>query len=95
MKNMNLRYECLDACDDFHAQMRKGTIAMPTLAKQGTGIFQDLDQIAVKDVVNGYTDTNAILDKFFISTHIGWRDKAHTQLMTEMRRMLSMLGWID
>ena len=24
IKNFNLRYECLDACDNFHAQLRKG-----------------------------------------------------------------------
>ncbi|KAF9455431.1 hypothetical protein BDZ94DRAFT_1144780, partial [Collybia nuda] len=24
IKNMNIRYECLDAHDDFHAQMKKG-----------------------------------------------------------------------
>jgi hypothetical protein len=95
MKNMNLRYECLDARDDFHAQMQKGAIAMPNWADQGTGIFQDLDQIAVEEVINGHTDTNTVLDDFAISTHVGKRDKARTELMTEMRRMLSMLGWMD
>ena len=75
--------------------MRKGAIAMPSWAEQGTGIFQDLDQIAVENVVNGYADTDTILDEFSISMHIGWQDKAHTQLMTKMRQMLSMLGWID
>ena len=23
MRNFNLRYECLDACDNFHAQLKK------------------------------------------------------------------------
>ena len=29
MKNMNIRYEFLDARDDFHAQMKKGSMVMP------------------------------------------------------------------
>ena len=49
MKNMNIRYECLDARDDFHAQMRKGATALPSWAEEGTGIFYDLDQMAIED----------------------------------------------
>ena len=75
--------------------MQKGAVAMPNWADQGTGIFQDLDQIAVEEVINGHTDMNTVLDDFTISTHVGKQDKAHTELMTEMRWMLSMLGWMD
>ncbi|KAF8867603.1 hypothetical protein BD779DRAFT_1685577 [Infundibulicybe gibba] len=29
MRNFNLRYECLDARDDFHAQLRAGALDVP------------------------------------------------------------------
>ncbi|KAF9458815.1 hypothetical protein BDZ94DRAFT_1330866, partial [Collybia nuda] len=29
MSNLNIRYECLDARDDFHAQMKKGGVTFP------------------------------------------------------------------
>lgn len=50
MKNMNIRYECLDARDDFHAQMKKGTKGMVNWAESDPQIFDDLDQMAIEDV---------------------------------------------
>jgi hypothetical protein len=47
MKNMNIRYECLDARDDFHAQMKKGSKVMPSWAEMDSGAFDDLDQMAI------------------------------------------------
>ena len=32
ISNMNICYECLDAQDDFHAQIKKGLLAMPSWA---------------------------------------------------------------
>ena len=43
MKNANICYECLDSLDDFHAQMKKGTVTMPKWADD-RNIFQELDQ---------------------------------------------------
>jgi hypothetical protein len=73
MKNMNLRYECLDARDDFHAQMRKGDVNMPSWADQGTGILQDLDQIAIEDAINGNIGRTE-LDDLSLSTQVGRRE---------------------
>ena len=47
IKNMNLWYECLDAQDDFHAQMHNGSVNMPSWADQGMGMINNLDQIAI------------------------------------------------
>ena len=92
MKNMNLRYECLDARDDFHAQMRKGNVNMPSWADQGTGILQDLDQIAIEDAINGNIGRTE-LDDFSLSTQLGRRNKARTDLMADIRRTLTTMGW--
>ena len=92
MKNMNLRYECLDSRDDFHAQMRKGCVNMPGWADQGEGMLQDLDQIAIEDTINmGRSE----VDDLCLSTRIGKRNKAQTELMTEIRRTLTTMGWTD
>ena len=94
MKNMNLRYECLDSRDDFHAQMRNGSINMPGWGDQGEGMLEDLDRIAVEDAINGSIG-HTELEDFCFSTHIGKRDKARTDLMTEIRRTLTTMGWTD
>jgi hypothetical protein len=52
MKNMNIRCECLDARDDFQAQMKKGTTSMPSWAEPGSEVFDDLDQMAIDDSIN-------------------------------------------
>ncbi|KAF8811287.1 hypothetical protein BYT27DRAFT_7278067, partial [Phlegmacium glaucopus] len=89
MKNMNIRYECLDARDDFHAQMKKGTTVMPSWAEPGTQIFDDLDQMVIDDAINIPT----ILDEHSISPIVGKRQRSHTELMSDVRRMLMSLGW--
>ena len=93
MKNMNLQYECLDSRDDFHAQMRNGGFNMPGWADQGEGMLQDLDQIAIEDAINGSTASE--LDDFCLSTHVRKRNKARTELMIEIRRTLTTMGWTD
>ena len=94
MKNMNLRYECLDARDDFHAQMRNGSINMPAWADKGAGILQDLDQIAIEDAINGDIGRTE-LDDLSLTTQVGRRDKARTELMANIRRTLTTMGWTD
>ena len=72
---MNLQYECLDARDDFHAQMCNGSVNMPGWADQGMGMINDLDQIAIKDAINrsvGHTE----LDDLCLSAHVGRQNKA-------------------
>ena len=63
---------------------------MPSWAEQGTGVFQDLDQIAIEDTING-----SIEHADFVSVHIGRQAKAHIDIMTDMRCMLTRLGWTN
>ena len=93
MKNMNIRYECLDARDDFHAQMKKGNTSMPSRAESGTEIFEDLDQMAIDDSINLQTASG--LDEHSISPIIGKSERMRTGLMTDVRRMLASLGWTN
>ena len=91
MKNMNIRYECLDARDDFHAQMKKGATSMPSWAEPGSEIFDDLDQMAINDAINIPTGS----DEYSISPIIGRSERMRTELMTDVRRMLLSLGWTN
>ena len=91
MKNMNIRYECLDSRDDFHAQMKKNTEAMPSWAESDSQVFNDLDQMAIDDAINMPTE----LDEYSISPIIGKSERARTQLMSDIRRTLVSLGWTD
>lgn len=96
MKNMNIRYECLDARDDFHAQMKKGMTAIPgEWDERGGQLFQDLDQMAINDAVNGPSAESTNFDEISMSPNIGPRDRARTEIMANMRRTLSALGWAD
>ena len=94
MKNMNIRYECLDARDDFHAQLKKGVSSeMPASGWIESGpdsdIFNDLDQTAVEDAIN----RPITLDEFTVSPITGRREKTCMGLMTDVRRMMVSLGW--
>jgi len=94
MKNMNIRYECLDLRDDFHGQMKKGEMSIPgDWAELGHELFQDLDQMAVDDVINGPSERSQIFENFSISPIMGRRNKACMELMTEIQRILSGLQW--
>ena len=91
MKNMNIRYECLDARDDFHAQMKKSSTAMPSWAESTTQIFEDFDQMGIDDAIN----IPIVLDELSISPIKGKSERARTQLMSDIRRMLVSLGWTN
>ena len=88
---MNICYECIDARDDFHAQMKKGTTSMPSWPEPVGEIFDDLDQIVIDDTVNVLT----IPDEHTISPIMGRSERTRTELMTDVRRMLVSLGWTN
>lgn len=88
---MNIRYECLDARDDFHAQMKKGTTSMPSWAEPGSEIFDDLDEMAINDSINVPTTA----DEHSISPITGKSERMRTKLMMDVRRMLLSLGWTN
>ena len=92
MKNMNIRYECLDSRDDFHAELKKGAASeMPGWMESDAGILNDLDQMAVDDAIHG--PATSMFDEFSMSPIAGKRKKSCTGLMAEIRRVLVSLGW--
>ncbi|GLB45300.1 hypothetical protein LshimejAT787_2100600 [Lyophyllum shimeji] len=49
MRNMNIRYECLDARDDFYAELKSGAITFP-----GNGVTtSDIEEMQQRDQFKG------------------------------------------
>jgi len=46
MRNLNIRYKCLDAWDDFHAQLNKGDAGISSWEDPDMQTIQDMDDIA-------------------------------------------------
>ena len=65
MKNFNIRYECLDARDDFSVQLKQGGVSSDGLFPQfmTTELLSDLDDDHMQDGVDfGVNDDNANYD---------------------------------
>jgi hypothetical protein len=102
MRNLNIRYECLDARDDFHAQLNKGDVGISSWEYPDVQAMQDMDEIAASNGVNILRDESDdpnvehqvqdISDQLLV---VGKREKYRTRLMSEMRATLQDLGWTD
>jgi hypothetical protein len=93
MKNANLRYECLDAKDDFHAQMVKGGIGIGAWDDLDTDVIQDMEQAAVDECIGVPHDIKYDPDE--VSMVTGKRQRARDDLMTAMKQTMQGLGWTE
>ena len=63
MKNFNIWYECLDACNDYRAQLKKGSSQTfigswePADEEMDTNLHRELDATAFDDVPDDPLDT--------------------------------------
>jgi hypothetical protein len=74
MRNMNIWYECLDAQDDFHTQMKKGTASLPVwLADEA--MLKDLDQSIINDHMEDDFPDNFVED-IEISVEMGKKNQS-------------------
>ena len=97
MRNMNIRYECLDARDDFHAQLNKESAGIGSWEDPNERAMQDMEEIiAADDSINAVRDDSDVSHHVGdLSNELGKREKARAQLMSEMRSMLQNLGWTE
>ena len=96
MRNMNIRYKCLDAWDDFHAQLSKGDTSIGSWEDPDVQAMQDMDEMVAGDSVDIVQDDSNVehhVRKLF--DELGNREKARNCLMSEMRATLQNLGWTD
>ena len=97
MRNMNIRYECLDARDDFHAQLNKGSTGIGSWEYSDVRAMQDIEEILVADdsINTVQDDSNIEHHVGDLSNELGKREKARSHLMSEMRSTLQNLGWTE
>ena len=96
MRNLNIRYECLDARDDFHAQLNKGDVGISSWEDQDVQTMQDIDDLAANfsnNIEQG--ESNAEQQGPDFSDELGKHEKARTRLMSEMRATLQNNGWTE
>ena len=94
MGNMNIRYECLDARDDFHAQMKKGLLAAPSWATGEDNMWQDMDQTMIDDSFDRHYGTNLSEDAS-VGVTLGRLQTSHNNLMSSIRTTLMDSGWTN
>jgi len=94
MENFNIKYECLDAQDDFHAQLRKGSVILPSWGDKYNPIMDhtDLDQLDV-DYQGAAINCSVEFDADF--KEIGKREKKRQLDMTTMQTVVVQTGWTE
>ena len=86
MRNFNVRYECLDARDDFRAQMKKGN---PLVGSWDKGEGYEVD-----DELQGICTADMELDDLPADPlSSGPIHKRRMREMNEVQRVMSSMGW--
>jgi hypothetical protein len=91
--NFNIRYECLDARDDFHAQLRSGSAILPSWATDHNFAENAEDELEVDDVGDIELDMQEDLDIHL--NEIGRREKQRRLEMAAMRDVMTQSGWTE
>ena len=90
MKIFNIRYECLDARDDYRAQMKKGL--SPMFGSWDTEEFEE----QLTDVPNVYGLDATQADDSAINPHnSGPTHYKHMREMEMVNQMMTSLGWTE
>jgi Helitron helicase-like domain at N-terminus/PIF1-like helicase len=86
INNLNLRYECLDARDDFHAEMNKKVNVVRKMRE-----FEDEGSDSSD---SGEDDYARELDIFGLET-VGKANRSRREQMDEMESILKRVGWMS
>ena len=95
MRNLNIRYECLDAQDDFHAQLTKGEVGLGLWEDADMQAMHDMEGIAVDGIDIIQDDAKMKHHVHELSEELGKCEKARACLMSEIRSTLQNLGWTE
>ncbi|KAF8870505.1 hypothetical protein BD779DRAFT_1429840, partial [Infundibulicybe gibba] len=94
MANFNLRYECLDAKDDFHAQMRASALNVPNWIDGKDNNISN-EGVGDGDIPEG-TDGCVQLTEFDHDlSEVGSRHTKRQNAMLAMRSVMTLSGWVD
>ncbi|KAG6914216.1 hypothetical protein DXG01_001718 [Tephrocybe rancida] len=90
MKNMNIRYECMDARDDFYAQLKSGAITFSGPAIESS----DIDEMQQRDIFDD-EDSCKVIDFGIhdLETLPGKKELRRRADLTKMTAEMAQLGW--
>ncbi|KAG6893333.1 hypothetical protein C0992_010412 [Termitomyces sp. T32_za158] len=91
MKNMNIRYECLDARDDFYSQRRGESEFLPMLEDD---TYIDVEQYTNLENNIEYSPEDCGIDETLADT-LGKKELAQQENMYQMKATLFESGWAD
>ena len=93
MKNFNIRYECLDARDDYRAQLKKGITDhfINSWDNDNDSDNQEIQDFHIVHSENNEYDDSAL----FNEQNIGSLQTSHLKQMKLMNTILTNSGWTD
>ncbi|KAF8223498.1 hypothetical protein L208DRAFT_1517224, partial [Tricholoma matsutake] len=90
IKNANIRYECLDANNDYHAQMQKSAGVLPVW-EENNRIWDDVEADNPFDTVFPINDDDESIPLDLLQ--LGWAELRRQQDIMTMRNIMTNLGW--
>src|ERR1700690_1137055 len=91
MDNFNIKYECLDSRDDFHAQFHKGSAILPSWIKE-----DDVAEWSKLDKDDGDIIPSQSQEEYDPEPGIiGKRENKRRQDMSAMCNIMTQAGWTD
>jgi hypothetical protein len=90
IKNANIRYECLDAKDDYHAQMQKNAGVLPVW-EENNHDWDDIEAGSPSDTVFPINNDNESVPLDLLQ--LGWAELRWQQDIMMMRNIMTNLGW--
>jgi hypothetical protein len=92
LKNFNLKYECLDSRDDFHAQLRKGLASFIPSWESTDGSIQVVNELDQQRATS--EDLHSIDEiEIEISSDVGTAEAKRRRQVAEMDKILRRLRW--
>ena len=88
MSNFNLRYECLDARDDYSAQMKDNN-------KEDTKFWENSENNPLDQEYTGWKDNDEELNDEMYLTGSSRQNDAKEEEMRHVEQIVVSAGWLD
>ncbi|KAG6861522.1 hypothetical protein C0993_002703, partial [Termitomyces sp. T159_Od127] len=92
MKNMNIRYECLDARDDFYSQRNDASTFIPILDEE---TYNDVEQFATLSSNYQADPDDFEVQEQTLPDELGKKELRSHHNMMEISDELRVSGWIE
>jgi hypothetical protein len=93
MDNFNLRYECMDARNDFHTQLKKGEAILPSWGEYSD--FNDNGEPQMGNDPEHENNNTEYCDMDLQTTAVGRRELKRRRDMAIMKELIERTGWTE